>query len=294
MSLFEGSGVAIVTPFKADGSVDFDAYKKLIDFQIENGTDCIISCGTTGEASTLKDDEHIETIAFAVSCANKRVPVIAGTGSNDTEHGISLTKRAYKAGVDGCLVVPPYYNKTSQRGLIEYFTSMAKCVDIPIMLYNVPSRTGINIQPKTVFELCTKVDNITAIKEASSDIVQIGEIAALCEGNIAIYSGNDDQIVPILALGGKGVVSVLANVVPRQTHDLVMKFLQGDVMGSLKIQLELFDLVKALFIEVNPIPVKEALNLMGFNCGGYRSPLVPMEDKNREILIAAMKKQGLL
>ena len=294
MSLFEGSGVAVVTPFKQDGKVDFDAYKKLIDFQIENGTDCIISCGTTGEASTLKDDEHIETVAFAVSCANKRVPVIAGTGSNDTDHGISLTKRACKAGVDGCLVVAPYYNKTSQRGLVEHFTAMAKCVDIPIMLYNVAGRTGINIQPKTVLELCTKVDNITAIKEASSDITQIGEIASLCEGKIDIYAGNDDQIVPILALGGKGVVSVLANVLPRQTHDLVMKFLQGDIKGSLKLQLEVFELVKALFIEVNPIPVKEALNLMGFNCGGYRMPLVPMEDKNREILIAAMKKHGLL
>lgn len=294
MALFEGSGVAVVTPFRQDGSVDFDAYKKLIDFQIENGTDCIITCGTTGEASTLKDDEHIETVAFAVSCANKRVPVIAGTGSNDTDHGINLTKRACKAGADGCLIVAPYYNKTSQRGLVEHFTAMAKCVDIPIMLYNVAGRTGINIQPKTVLQLCSTVDNITAIKEASSDIVQIGEIASLCEGKIDIYAGNDDQIVPILALGGKGVVSVLANVLPRQTHDLVMKFLQGDTAGSLKIQLEVLELVKALFIEVNPIPVKEALNLMGFGCGGYRMPLVPMEAQNREILIVAMKKQGLL
>lgn len=293
MSIFVGSGVAIVTPFNNDGSVNYDSLGKMIDFQIDNGTDAIVICGTTGEASTLSDDEQIETIKYAVDRTNKRVPVIAGAGSNDTRHGVELCKRAQNVGADGLLIVTPYYNKTTQKGLKKYFESMAGSVDIPVIMYSVKGRTGLNIAPKTVKEL-SKVDNIVAIKEASGDISQVAEIAALCGDDIDIYSGNDDQILPVLSLGGKGVISVLANVAPRDTHDMVAKFLKGDIEGAKKLQLNALELINDLFIEVNPIPVKAALNMMGSNAGVYREPLVEMEEENYAKLQSAMKNYGLI
>lgn len=293
MALFTGSGVAIVTPFHEDKSVNYEAYEKLINFQIENGTDAIIACGTTGEASTLTDEEQLEVIAFTVKTVNKRVPVIGGAGSNDTAHGVELCRGCQEAGADACLTVTPYYNKTTQKGLIAHFTAQAESVDIPLILYNVPTRTSLNIMPQTVAEL-SKVPNIIAIKEASNDIVQIGRIAELCGDSLDIYSGNDDQIVPILSLGGKGVISVVANVAPRQTHDLVMRYLEGDHEASLRLQLEMLPLVRALFSEVSPSPVKAALNLMGIQAGGTRMPLVDMEEINRQNLIKAMENYGLL
>lgn len=293
MALFTGSGVAIVTPFNNDGSVNYDAFEKMINYQIENETDAIIVCGTTGEASTLTDDEQIETIKFCVDTVKKRVPVIAGAGSNHTEHGIELCKKSQQAGADGLLIVTPYYNKTTQKGLVTYYQNMAGSVDIPVIMYSVKGRTGLNIEPQTVKEL-SKVDNIVAIKEASGDLSQVAQIAALCGDEMDIYSGNDDQILPLLSLGGKGVISVLANVAPKNTHDMVMKFLEGKLEESKKLQLEALELVNALFCEVNPIPVKAALNMMGFNAGGYREPLVEMEEKNYDKLKSAMKNYGLI
>ena len=293
MALFTGSGVAIVTPFKENGDVNFDALERMIDFQIENKTDAIIICGTTGEASTLTDDEQIDTIACAVKAAADRVPVIAGAGSNDTRHGCELCKRSEKVGVDGLLIVTPYYNKTTQKGLVEYYKAMAGSVELPIIMYSVAGRTGLNIAPSTVKEL-SGVDNIVAIKEASGNISQVAQIAALCGESIDIYSGNDDQILPILSLGGKGVISVLANVAPRVTHDMVMKFLGGDTEGAKELQLKSIDLINGLFIEVNPIPVKAALNMMGMNAGGYRAPLTTMTETNYKILEKAMKSYGLI
>lgn len=293
MALFTGSGVAIVTPFNNDGSVNFDAFEKLINFQIDNGTDAIIVCGTTGEASTLTDDEQIETVRFCVDTVKKRVPVIAGAGSNHTAHGIELCKKSQQAGADGLLIVTPYYNKTTQKGLVTYYKNMAGSVDIPVIAYSVKGRTGVNITPETVKELC-KIDNLVGIKEASGDISQVAQIAALCGDRIDIYSGNDDQIVPLLSLGGKGVISVLANIAPKNTHNMVMKFLDGDTAESKKLQIEAIELINALFCEVNPIPVKAALNMMGLNVGGYREPLVEMEDKNYEKLKSAMKNYGLI
>jgi 4-hydroxy-tetrahydrodipicolinate synthase len=293
MSLFTGSGVAIVTPFNNDGSINYDAYEKLINFNIENGTDAIIACGTTGEASTLTDDEQIEAIKFACEVANKRVPVIAGAGSNHTQHGVELCKRSMQVGADGLLIVTPYYNKTTQKGLIKYYTTIASNVDIPIIMYSVKGRTGLNIAPQTAYEL-SKVDNIVAIKEASGDLSQVARIAYLCGDKLDIYSGNDDQILPVLSLGGKGVISVLANVAPNKVHDMTAKFFAGDVAGAKKLQVEAIELIESLFCEVNPIPVKAALNLMGFGVGGYREPLVEMEDKNFERLKKAMQDYGLI
>lgn len=293
MSLFTGSGVAIVTPFKQDGSVDFDKFEKLIEFQLENSTDAIIACGTTGEASTLTDDEHIGAIEFVVDKVNKRVPVIAGTGSNDTRHGVELCKKAEKVGVDGLLIVTPYYNKTTQKGLVQYYQKMAGGVDIPVIMYSVAGRTGLNIAPKTAYEL-SKVENIVGIKEASGNLSQVAEIAALCGEDFDIYSGNDDQILPVLSLGGKGVISVLANVAPQNTHDMVMSFLKGDIVKAKKLQLEAIELIKALFIEVNPIPVKAALNMMGFCDYYYREPLTQMEEGNYAFLKKAMENYKLI
>lgn len=293
MSLFTGSGVAIVTPFSQDGSINFEAFEKLIEFQIENETDAIIVCGTTGEASTLTDEEQIEAIKFAVDKVKKRVPVIAGAGSNYTEHGLELCKKSRNVGADGLLIVTPYYNKTTQKGLVNYYTKIAASVDIPIIMYSVKSRTGLNIDPSTCLEL-SKIENIVAIKEASGDISQVAKIAALCGDTLDIYSGNDDQIVPLLSLGGKGVISVLANVAPKNTHDMVMKYLQGDIKESMKLQLDAIELINALFLEVNPIPVKAALNLMGYNAGTYREPLLEMENANLNKLENAMKNYGLL
>lgn len=293
MSIFQGSGVAIVTPFKEDGKVNFDSFEKMIDFQIENGTDALIVCGTTGEASTLTDDEHIEVIKFAVDITKKRIPVVGGAGSNHTVHGIELCKKCQAAGVDGLLIVTPYYNKTTQKGIIKYYSSIAGSVDLPIIAYNVAVRTGLNITPKTMYEL-SKIENIVGVKEASGNISQVAEMAYLCGDSIDIYSGNDDMILPVLSLGGKGVISVLANIAPKDTHDMIMKFLNGDIKESIEIQLRAFDLIKNLFSEVNPIPVKAALNIMGMKAGGYREPLLEMENNNFEMLKNAMKNYGLI
>lgn len=294
MAIFKGAGVAIVTPMKADGAVDFEQFGKLIDFQIENGTDAIIVCGTTGEASTLTHEEHLETIKYCVEKVAGRVPVVAGTGSNCTETAVYLSTEAEKYGVDGLLLVSPYYNKATQNGLYAHFKAVADAVKVPILLYNVPSRTGCNILPETVVRLCKDTENIVGVKEASGNISQIAHLAAIADGCVDIYSGNDDQIVPIMALGGIGVISVLSNVAPRQTHEICQKFLDGDVAGSRKMQLDALDLCSALFCEVNPIPVKKALNLMGMNVGPLRMPLTEMEEANAARLEKAMKTYGIL
>lgn len=291
MSLFTGSGVALVTPFTKDG-VDYKKLEELLEWHVKEGTDAIIICGTTGEASTMSMDERKTTIKFAIEVINKRIPVIAGTGSNNTSQAVEMSKWADEAGADGLLVITPYYNKTTQRGCIEHFKAIAKEVKKPIIIYNVPSRTGLNILPETLYEL-SKVPNIEGVKEASSDIVQITRIAQLCGNNMDIYSGNDDQVVPILSIGGKGVISVVANILPKDTHDMVAKFMEGDIKGSLKLQLKMLPLIKALFIETNPIPVKEAMNLMGMNTGVLRLPLVNMSEKNLDILKKEMKAYGI-
>lgn len=295
MSIFTGSGVAIVTPFNEDFSINFDQLRKSIDFQIENGTDSIVICGTTGEASTLTDAEQLECIKVTIEQTNKRVPVIAGAGSNDTQHGIELSKEAETLGVDGLLLVTPYYNKTTQKGLIEHYTAIAASVDVPIVLYNVPSRTGLNIAPKTAATL-SHIENIVAIKEASGNISQIVETVKRCEGRLDLYSGNDDQIVPLLSLGSLGVISVVANILPRETHDIVDLYLKGNLKGSLALQLKMLPLINALFCEVNPIPVKAALSLMGpeFDAGIGRRPLTTMEPVNFELLKTEMKNYGML
>ena len=292
-TLFTGAGVAIVTPFNNDGSVNFEVLGQLIENQIANDTDAIVIFGTTGEASTLTDDEQIETIKFTVDKVNKRVPVIAGAGSNDTRHGIELCKRCEQVGADGLLIVTPYYNKTTQKGLVKYYTDMAGATDLPVIMYSVAGRTGLNIAPSTVEQLA-KIENIVAIKEASGNISQVAEIAHRTQGNLDIYSGNDDQIVPLLSLGGKGVISVLSNVAPKYTHDMVMSYLNGDNEKATKMQLNCLGVVKALFCEVNPIPVKAALNMMGYNVGGYRAPLVEMDEENRLMLERAMKEFGII
>lgn len=293
MAIFKGAGVAIVTPFTEDNHVNFQKLGELIDFQIENGTDAIIICGTTGESSTLTHEEHLECIRFAVEKTAKRVPVIAGTGSNSTETAVYLSKEAQKAGADALLLVTPYYNKATQNGLKEHFTMIANAVEIPVVLYNVPSRTGCNILPETAVFLAKNVKNIVAIKEASGDISQIAKLAYLADGQIDIYSGNDDQIVPILSLGGVGVISVLSNIAPKKTHDIVEHYLNGNVKESTKLQLEAVPLAKALFSEVNPIPVKAALNMMGFEVGDLRRPLTPMEAETKEKLKEAMQRYGI-
>lgn len=290
MAVFKGAGVAIVTPMRADGSVDYERFRKLIEFQIEGGTDAIIVCGTTGEASTLTHEEHLETIRNCVDMVAGRVPVIAGTGSNCTETAVYLSTEAEKYGVDGLLLVSPYYNKATQNGLYAHFKKIAESVKVPVILYNVPSRTGCNILPETVVRLCKDVDNIIGVKEASGNISQIAHLAAISHGYVDIYSGNDDQIVPILALGGVGVISVLSNVAPRQTHEICQKFFDGDVEGSRRLQLDALELCDALFCEVNPIPVKKALELMGLDAGFLRMPLSQMEDANVEKLSKAMKR----
>ncbi len=294
MSIFKGAGVAIVTPFHEDGTVNYEQFAKNIEWQIENKTDAIIVCGTTGEASTLSHEEHLDVIRYCVERVAKRVPVIAGTGSNSTETAIYLSVEAEKAGADGLLLVTPYYNKATQKGLYQHFAQTAKAVKLPVILYNVPSRTGCNIQPETVVALAKDVENIVGIKEASGDISQVAKLAYLAGGCIDIYSGNDDQITPILSLGGVGVISVLSNVAPRQTHDIVASYLNGDPETSTRLQLEAFPLIKALFSEVNPIPVKKAMNLMGQNAGTLRLPLTEMEEANAAKLEAEMKKYGIL
>lgn len=292
MPIFKGAGVAIVTPFTQDDKVNFEELGKMIDFQIAGGTDAIIICGTTGESSTLTHEEHDECIKFAVEHTAGRVPVIAGTGSNSTAEAIRLSTHAQNNGADALLLVTPYYNKATQKGLIQHYTAIANSVDLPIILYNVPSRTGVNILPQTAVTLAKNVKNIVAVKEASGNISQVAELAALADGCIDIYSGNDDQVVPLLSLGGVGVISVLSNVMPKLTHDMVMSYLNGDVKLSRQLQLSVMNLNKALFCEVNPIPVKEALNMMGWNAGAVRSPLCEMESQHKELLrkeLAAMK-----
>ena len=294
MAIFTGAGVAIVTPMNQDGSVNYEKLAQLIDFQIDNGTDSIIICGTTGESATLSEEEHSEVIRYCIKHVNKRVPVIAGTGSNCTATAVKLSKEAEEDGADGLLVVTPYYNKATQNGLIAHFTAIANAVSIPIIMYNVPSRTGCNLLPATAAKLFKDVENIVGIKEASGNISQVASLMALTNGEIDLYSGNDDQIVPIMSLGGKGVISVLSNVAPRQTHEIVMDYVNGDVASSCRKQLEAIELINALFCEVNPIPVKEALNIMGMNAGVLRAPLSQMEPKNVEVLKTAMKNYGLI
>ncbi len=293
MAIFTGAGVAIVTPMNPDGTVNFDKLGELIDFQLENHTDSIIITGTTGEASTLSEEEHVECICFAVKHVAKRVPVIAGTGSNCTETAIYLTKEAEKAGADGALVVTPYYNKATQKGLIQHFGLIAKNTSLPMVLYSVQSRTGVNILPQTIAELRRTYENVVAVKEASGNISQVADIMQMTQGDIDIYSGNDDQIVPILSLGGKGVISVLSNVCPKETHDITERFFNGDIVGSRELQLKVLPLVHALFCEVNPIPVKTAMNLMGMEAGPLRLPMTPMEEANKARLIQAMKDFGI-
>lgn len=294
MAIFKGAGVAIVTPFNKNNEVDFDKLGQLIEFNIEEGTDAIIICGTTGEASTLTHDEHLECIRYTVEKVNKRVPVIAGTGSNCTDTAMFLSKEAQDHGADGLLVVTPYYNKATQKGLIGHYKAIADAVDIPIIMYNVPGRTGCNMLPQTVATLVKEVKNIVGIKEASANLTQVTEIMHLTDGNIDLYSGCDEIIVPTLSVGGSGVISVVSNVAPRKTRDIVAKFLDGDLKGSLEIQLELIPLINALFSEVNPIPVKKALNLMGFDVGSVRMPLTEMEEENSKKLEKVMIDAGLI
>ena len=293
MAIFTGAGVAIVTPMKENGDVNFEKLGEILEEQIQEGTDSIVICGTTGESSTLTHEEHLETIKYTIDKVNKRIPVIAGTGSNCTETAIYLSTEAEKYGADGVLLVTPYYNKATQKGLIEHYTKIANSIKIPVILYNVPSRTGINIQPKTVAYLVEHVENIVGIKEASGDIAQVAEMAALTRGKLDIYSGNDNQIVPLLSLGGKGVISVLSNVAPRFTHDMVAKYLNGDIKESCDMQLDAMPLINALFSEVKQIPVKAAMNLMGMEVGQLRSPLTEMEEDNKEKLKEEMVKFGL-
>ncbi len=290
-TIFTGAGVAIVTPMNPDGSINYERYREQVEWQIQNGTDAIISCGTTGESSTLDHEEHIEVMRAAVEQAAGRVPVISGTGSNDTRYCIELSLEAQRLGADALLLVSPYYNKTSQRGLIAHYTAIADAVELPIILYNVPSRTGVDIKPETIARLAAH-PRIVAVKEANGNISAAAQVAALCD--IDIYSGNDDQIVPLLSLGSKGVISVLSNILPQQTHDICAKWFAGDVAGSRALQLELLELANALFSDVNPIPVKEAMNLMGMQVGDCRLPLLGMDEAGRGKLAAVLTKYGLM
>lgn len=293
MELFKGSGVALVTPFKSDGSIDYQALRNLIDFQVNNNTDAIIITGTTGESATLSYIEHLSVIEECINYTNGRIPVIAGTGSNCTKSAINMAKEAENLGADGLLIVTPYYNKTTQNGLINHYSKISEKVSIPIILYNVPSRTGLNIEPKTVKELVEKNKNIKGIKEASGNINNVLEIKELLGDKINIYSGNDDQIVPILSLGGVGVISVIANILPQETHDLVTNYLNGDIELSKKEQIKMLKLVKALFKETNPIPIKKALEKMNMINGYLREPLIELEEKHEKILIKEMKNYGI-
>lgn len=293
MAIFTGAGVAIITPFHEDGSINYDQLKKLVDYHCENGTDSIVICGTTGESATMTEEEHLECIKRTIDFTAGRIPVIAGTGSNCTATAVELSREAAKAGADGLLVVTPYYNKATQKGLIEHYKAIAREADAPIIMYSVASRTGCNIESATVAALVKEVDNIVGVKEASGNISQVAKIMQLTQGDIDLYSGNDDQIVPILALGGKGVISVLSNVAPRETHEICAKFFAGDIAGSRELQLKAIPLINALFSEVNPIPVKKAVSLMGMEAGGLRMPLTEMEEANAQKLAQAMRAFGI-
>ncbi|MCI6534322.1 4-hydroxy-tetrahydrodipicolinate synthase [Lachnospiraceae bacterium HCP28S3_F9] len=293
MSIFTGAGVAIVTPFNEDESINYDKLDELIDYHCANGTDSIVICGTTGESATMTEEEHAECVRFTIERAKGRIPVIAGTGSNCTRTAIELSKDAAEHGADGLLLVTPYYNKATQAGLIAHYTAVAKEVKTPIIMYSVASRTGCNIEPATVAELVKNVDNIVGVKEASGNISQVAKIMSLTDGNIDLYSGNDDQIVPLLSLGAKGVISVLSNVAPQETHDICAKFFEGDVAGSAALQLKAIPLIEQLFCEVNPIPVKKAMALMGKDCGPLRMPLTELTPEHEKALAQAMKDFGI-
>lgn len=290
MSLFKGAGVALVTPFHEDKSVNYEELGRLIEYQISGGIDAIIVCGTTGEPVTMTEEERISVISYTIEKVEKRVPVIAGSGGNCTENAVVFSKKAQNAGADGLLVVTPYYNKATQNGLYEHYKAIAEAVDVPIIMYNVPSRTGLNLLPQTALRLGKEFSNIVAIKEASGNLNQIAEIIKYADGSLDVYSGNDDQIVPILSLGGIGVISVLANVAPKDTHNMVMEYLYGDVKRASELQLEYFELIRALFCEVNPIPVKKALEFLGFNTKTLRMPLTELEEKNAIRLKQEMDK----
>lgn len=294
MAIFEGAGVALVTPFTESGEMNYPKLKELVEEQIAGGTDSIIACGTTGESSTMTHEEHIEVVRFVCEVVNKRIPVIAGAGSNSTKEAIHLSQEAQKAGADGLLLVTPYYNKATQGGLIAHYTAIAEAVDIPILLYHIPGRTGVTMKPETIVKLCRDVPNIVGVKEASGNFSTIAEIMSMANGCVDLYSGNDDQIVPLLAMGGKGVISVLSNIAPRQTHDICEAFFKGDVKKSCELQLKAIPLINQLFCEVNPIPVKAGMNLMGREVGPLRLPLTEMEPQNQEKLKKAMQEYGIL
>ncbi|SFR57126.1 4-hydroxy-tetrahydrodipicolinate synthase [Anaeromicropila populeti] len=294
MAIFTGAGVALITPMKANGEVNYEKLEELVEFQVKNNTDAIIVCGTTGECATLSEEEHAEVVKACVNFTKKRIPVIAGTGNNCAKTAVELSVLAEKDGADGLLVVTPYYNKATQNGLIAYFKAIADAVKIPVIPYNVPVRTGCNLLPGTLAKLYHEVDNIVGVKEATGDVSQVAQIMNLTDGKIDLYSGNDDQILPILSLGGKGVISVLSNVLPKETHDIVERFFNGDFQGSLEQQLKYIPFIKALFSEVSPIPVKKAMNLMGMEVGGLRLPLTEMEEATKNVMEAEMKRLGII
>lgn len=295
MAIFKGAGVAIITPMNADGSVNYDEFARFIDFQIENGTDAIIVCGTTGESATLSEEEHVKVCKFCIDHVKGRIPVIAGTGSNSTQTAVDLSSEIASYGADGLLVVTPYYNKGTQNGLYKHYAKVAESVNgTPIIMYNVPSRTGTNIQPATAAKIVAGIDNVVGIKEASGDIGQVVDLMTQTDGNIDLYSGNDDQVVPLMAMGGIGVVSVVSNIAPKAVHDMCYKFFEGDIKGAAKLQRDTHELFKALFSEVNPIPVKKAVELLGFKTGPLRMPLTEIEPAHEEQLRTAMKNFGLI
>ncbi|WP_302689190.1 4-hydroxy-tetrahydrodipicolinate synthase [Eubacterium sp. Marseille-QA0814] len=294
MAIFTGAGVAIITPFNEDDTVNYEEFGRIIDDQIANSTDAIIVCGTTGESSTMPDEEHVSVIKYCVDKVAGRVPVIAGTGSNCTREAVNMSKKAEEVGADGLLCVTPYYNKCTQDGLYEYYKAISDAVNIPIIMYNVPSRTGTTIQPETAVRIAKEVKNVVAIKEASGNISAVAKLASLANGCIDIYSGNDDQVLPILSLGGKGVISVWSHVAPKKVHDMVYAFLDGDIETAQKLQLEAIDVIGALFCEVNPIPVKAAMNMLGYKAGTVRAPLTELTDAHKEVLKKALKDYGVL
>lgn len=294
MAIFEGAGVALVTPFKANGDVNYDKLEEILEEQIAGGTDAIVICGTTGEASTMFPEEHLSVIKYGCEVVKGRIPVVVGTGSNCTREAVYMSQKAEEAGADGVLLVTPYYNKATQNGLIAHFTTIAEAIKIPALLYHIPGRTGVTMKPETIVSLCKNVPNIVGVKEASGNFSSIATMMNMADGCIDVYSGNDDQIVPLLSMGGKGVISVLSNVAPKQTHDICQKFFDGDVKGSLQMQLDAIPLISALFSEVNPIPVKAAMNMMGKEVGPLRLPLTEMEDAHKEVLKQVMKSYGIL
>lgn len=294
MSIFEGAGVALVTPFKENGDVNYDKLEEILEEQIAGGTDAIVICGTTGEASTMSHEEHLSVIKYGCEVVKGRIPVVAGTGSNCTREAVYMSQKAEAAGADGVLLVTPYYNKATQNGLIAHFTTIAESIKIPALLYHIPGRTGVTMKPETIVSLCKNVPNIVGVKEASGNFSSIATMMSMADGCIDVYSGNDDQIVPLLSMGGKGVISVLSNVAPRQTHEICQKFFDGDVKGSAQMQLDAIPLISALFSEVNPIPAKAAMNMMGKEVGPLRLPLTEMEDAHKEVLRQAMKAYGIL